>query len=147
MAEEQIDTKQEPLEKVLWKSADKLRKNIDAVEYNHAVIGLIFLKYISDSFEDLFKKLESQKSDGADPKDNDKYKAGFCAAVSIEKVKELDYVLTPGRYVGLPAEEDDFNFEERFASLKTWLEKQIAEEKDLNDLIIKNLSKIGISKK
>ena len=43
--------KEEPLEKQLWKSAVKLWKNIDAAEYKHVVLGLIFLKYISDSFE------------------------------------------------------------------------------------------------
>ena len=48
---------EEPLEKQLWKAADKLRKNIDAAEYKHVVLGLIFLKYISDSFEELFAKL------------------------------------------------------------------------------------------
>lgn len=37
------------LEDALWKSADKLRKNIDAAEYKHIVLGLIFLRYISDS--------------------------------------------------------------------------------------------------
>ena len=42
------EIKVEPLEKQLWKSADKLRKNIDAAEYKHVVLGLIFLKYISD---------------------------------------------------------------------------------------------------
>ena len=41
---------EEPLEKQLWKAADKLRKNIDAAEYKHIVLGLIFLKYISDAF-------------------------------------------------------------------------------------------------
>ena len=40
-------TKEEPLEKQLWKTADKLRKNIDAAEYKHVVLGLIFLKYIA----------------------------------------------------------------------------------------------------
>ena len=45
--------KEEPLEKQLWKAADKLRKNIDAAEYKHIVLGLIFLQYISDSFEEL----------------------------------------------------------------------------------------------
>ena len=41
----------EPLEKQLWKAADKLRKNIDAAEYKHVALGLIFLKYIPVSSE------------------------------------------------------------------------------------------------
>lgn len=49
----------EPLEKQLWKAADKLRKNIDAAEYKHVVLGLIFLRYISVSFEDLYNKLKA----------------------------------------------------------------------------------------
>jgi len=75
---------------------------------------------------------------------NGKYEdiAGFCAAASITKVKELDYVLTPGRYVGLPDDEDDFNFNERFSALKAELETQIAEEQTLNKVIAENLSKI-----
>ena len=69
--------KEEPLEKQLWKAADKLRKNIDAAEYKHVVLGLIFLKYISDSFEEVFAKLISGVGDyaGADPEDKDEYKA------------------------------------------------------------------------
>ena len=69
--------KEEPLEKQLWKAADKLRKNIDAAEYKHVVLGLIFLKYISDSFEELFTKLQGGAGDyaGADPEDKDEYKA------------------------------------------------------------------------
>jgi type I restriction enzyme M protein len=46
--------KEEPLETQLWKTADKLRKNIDAAEYKHVVLGLIFLRYISDAFEGLY---------------------------------------------------------------------------------------------
>lgn len=67
----------EPLEKQLWKAADKLRKNIDAAEYKHIVLGLIFLKYISDSFEELFTKIQAGKGDykNADPEDKDEYKA------------------------------------------------------------------------
>ncbi|MDK7374810.1 class I SAM-dependent DNA methyltransferase [Weeksella virosa] len=71
---------------------------------------------------------------------------GFCASVTLDKVRELDYVLTPGRYVGLPDEEDDFNFVERFTSLKTTLEEQLAREAELNTIIAENLSKIELPK-
>ncbi len=55
MAKKNGNGTEEPLEKQLWKAADKLRKNIDAAEYKHVVLGLIFLKYISDAFEELFE--------------------------------------------------------------------------------------------
>jgi type I restriction enzyme M protein len=73
----QTTPKEEPIEKQLWKSADKLRKNIDAAEYKHVVLGLIFLKYISDAFEELRAKLLKGEGDyaGADPEDRDEYKA------------------------------------------------------------------------
>lgn len=63
------------LEKQLWKAADKLRKNIDAAEYKHVVLGLIFLRYISDAFEALHTKLLAEKDQGADPEDRDEYRA------------------------------------------------------------------------
>ncbi|MDV6346498.1 class I SAM-dependent DNA methyltransferase [Nitrosomonas sp. Is35] len=71
------EIKQEPLEKQLWKAADKLRKNIDAAEYKHVVLGLMFLKYISDAFEELHDRLEKGEGDlaGADPEDKDEYQA------------------------------------------------------------------------
>ncbi|HML64953.1 MAG TPA: class I SAM-dependent DNA methyltransferase [Dysgonomonas sp.] len=74
MAKQKIVT-EEPLEKQLWKTADKLRKNIDAAEYKHVVLGLIFLKYISDAFEELYGKLKAEEAQGADPEDKDEYKA------------------------------------------------------------------------
>jgi len=66
---------EEPIEKQLWKAADKLRKNIDAAEYKHIVLGLIFLKYISDAFEKMHNKLVSGEGDfaDADPEDRDEY--------------------------------------------------------------------------
>lgn len=239
------NNKEETIEKQLWKAADKLRKNIDAAEYKHIVLGLIFLKYISDAFEDHHAKLEKGEGEfsGADPEDRDEYKAeniffvppsarwsylqkraklpeigkdvdaamdaierdnaslkdvlpkvfargnldpaslgglidlisnvsmtqgnasttlrqaqsassaannykdvrGFCNSASVESVKELDYVLTPGRYVGLPDDEDDFDFNERFTTLKAEFEEQLKEEERLNKLINENLERIEIS--
>ena len=71
MSNKNTDAQKEPLEKQLWKAADKLRKNIDAAEYKHIVLGLIFLKYISDAFESLYEKLKKGEGDyaGADPED------------------------------------------------------------------------------
>lgn len=59
----------------LWKMADALRGSMDAAEYKHVVLGLIFLKYISDAFEELHAKLQSEKKQGADPEDPDEYRA------------------------------------------------------------------------
>lgn len=58
-------------EQKLFKAADKLRKNIDAAEYKHVVLGLVFLKYISESFTELFDKLEADEY--SDPEDRDEY--------------------------------------------------------------------------
>jgi len=62
-------------EEKLWQAADKLRSNMDAAEYKHVVLGLIFLKYISDAFKELHEKLSAEKSQGADPEDPDEYQA------------------------------------------------------------------------
>ena len=77
MAKNDNKNQEEPLEKQLWKAADKLRKNIDAAEYKHIVLGLIFLKYISDAFEGLYQRLQKGEGDyaSADPEDRDEYKA------------------------------------------------------------------------
>lgn len=60
-------------EQKLWAAADKLRSNMDAAEYKHVVLGLIFLKYISDAFEELHKELEKDKD--SDPEEVDEYTA------------------------------------------------------------------------
>jgi hypothetical protein len=59
----------------LWAAADALRNNMDAAEYKHVLLGLIFLKYISDAFESKHAELEGQKKQGADPEDRDEYRA------------------------------------------------------------------------
>ncbi len=59
----------------LWAAADALRGSMDAAEYKHVVLGLIFLKYISDAFVEYHAKLVADRSQGADPEDPDEYRA------------------------------------------------------------------------
>jgi type I restriction enzyme M protein len=61
------------LEAKLWATADKLRGHMDAAEYKHVVLGLIFLKYISDAYQELYEHLS--QDDYADPEDRDEYLA------------------------------------------------------------------------
>lgn len=73
------DNKQKPntasvgFEEKLWATADKMRNNMDPAEYKHVILGLIFLKYISDSFEEKHKELSD--SEYSDPEDRDEYLA------------------------------------------------------------------------
>ena len=60
-------------EEIIWRAADKLRGNLSASEYEGVVLGLIFLKYISDKFEAKYKEL--QEDEYADPEDKDEYEA------------------------------------------------------------------------
>jgi type I restriction enzyme M protein len=68
-----MSEEQDNLNNKLWAAADKLRNNMDASEYKHVILGLIFLKFISDSFETTYSKLKSD--DLADPEDKDEYLA------------------------------------------------------------------------
>jgi type I restriction enzyme M protein len=62
-------------EQKLWAAADKLRNNMDAAEYKHVVLGLIFLKYISDAFSEVYNELKNDPEKLADPEDIDEYNA------------------------------------------------------------------------
>ena len=68
----------------LWRMADSLRGNMDSAEYKHVVLGLIFLKYISDAFEVTYAQLELQHEEGADPEDPDEYRAQSVFSVPPE---------------------------------------------------------------
>ena len=59
----------------LWQMADALRGSMDSGEYKHVTLGLLFLKYISDAFEEQHARLEAEKKQGADPEDPDEYRA------------------------------------------------------------------------
>ncbi len=122
---------EEPLEKKLWQAADKLRKNMDAAEYKHVVLGLIFLKYISDAFEELHAKLKEGKGEyeGADPEDKNEYIA-----------EKVFYVPPPARWAylqgraKLPSIGKDIDdamdaIEKENPSLKGVLPKVYAQEK------------------
>lgn len=75
----------------LWQMADALRGSMDAAEYKHVVLGLIFLKYISDAFEEQHAKLVAEQDQGADPEDPDEYRAQniFWLPHAGNKVHEL----------------------------------------------------------
>lgn len=70
---------QKPFEQILWAAADKLRKNIDAAEYKHYVLGLLFLKYVSDAFEELYLKIVNKEGEHAydDPEDKLVYSSQY----------------------------------------------------------------------
>src|SRR5205823_13560966 len=69
--EEKINGANLGFEGKLWKAADKLRSNMDAADYKHVVLGLLFLKYISDAFTEVHQKLE--KDQASNPEDVDEY--------------------------------------------------------------------------
>jgi type I restriction enzyme M protein len=120
--------KENRLDKVLF---------IDARNLGH----LINRRTLEFTDEDIAKIAETYHS-WRDKSDKYKDTPGFCKAVALDEIREKDYVLTPGRYIGLPEDEDDFDFVERFGKLKAELEEQMKEEVRLNDLIRDNLAKL-----
>lgn len=121
-------TTDEPLEKQLWKAADKLRKNIDAAEYKHIVLGLIFLKYISDAFEELFAKLQGGQGEyaGADPEDKDEYMAEN--VFFVPQVARWEYLMAHAKdtTIGKTVDEAMDSIEKENPSLKNVLPKVYA---------------------
>ncbi|MEG0138020.1 MAG: class I SAM-dependent DNA methyltransferase, partial [Bacilli bacterium] len=91
----------------LWKAADKLRGSMDAGEYKHVVLGLIFLKYVSDAFETKFLELKEDKY--ADEEDKDEYTSEYIFWVPKEARWEYikQYTNSPeiGKVIDIAMEE------------------------------------------
>lgn len=130
------------------KANGKYRNRRDEILFIDARnMGHLINRRTREFSKDDIEKIASTYHNWRNPDGNYEDIKGFCNSASIEKVRELDYVLTPGRYVGLPDEEDDFDFEERFIKLKVEFEKQLKEEEELNRQILENLKKISIEEK
>jgi type I restriction enzyme M protein len=131
MAKSKKEVKEQPVEQALWASADKLRKNMDAAEYKHIVLGLIFLKYISDNFYELFHKLEAGEGDyaGADPNDPYEYHAENVFYVPPEA--RWDYLQGRAKLASIGKDIDDAmdTIEKDNPSLKGVLPREYAKEK------------------
>ena len=207
MAKKKENTTSIGFEDAIWRAADKLRGNLNASEYEGVVLGLIFLKYISDKFEAKFKELSEDEY--ADVEDKDEYEAdgvffvpqearwkfgippagkvlfvdarnmgtmvtravrelqqdditkiastfeafrnetledekGFCAVKTLQDIAAQDFILTPGRYVGIAEQEDDGEpFAEKMQRLTSELSGLFAESHRLEDEIKKQLGSIG----
>jgi hypothetical protein len=86
-------------EQKLWLAADELRSNMDAAEYKHVVLGLIFLKYISDSFEEHHGKLIAGEGEyaGANPEDPDEYRAETSSGFRPPRVGAISRIAPSNR--------------------------------------------------
>lgn len=107
----------------LWQMADGLRNNMDAAEYKHVVLGLIFLKYISDAFEAKHAELETQRKKGADPEDPDEYKAASIFWVPKEARWSYLKANAPQPTIGTLVDDAMAAIERDNPSLKTVLPK------------------------
>ena len=110
----------------LWQMADGLRNNMDAAEYKHVVLGLIFLKYISDAFEAKHAELEAQRKKGADPEDPDEYRAVSIFWVPPEARWQYLKSMAPQPTIGQLVDDAMTAIERDNASLKGVLPKDYA---------------------
>lgn len=113
------------LEKTLWASADKLRNNMDAAEYKHVVLGLIFLKYISDSFLEVYNELITDEL--SEPEDKDEYMSRnvfFVPSVARWNYLQLERAKLPS--IGKDIDDAMEAIEKENPSLKSVLPKDYA---------------------
>ena len=110
----------------LWRMADTLRGSLDAAEYKHVVLGLIFLKYISDAFEERHAVLEAERGEGADPEDPDEYRAENIFWVPREARWERLRALARQPAIGRAVDDAMAGIERDNAALKDVLPKDYA---------------------
>ncbi len=116
----------------LWKMADALRGSMDAAEYKHVVLGLIFLKYISDAFEEKHACLESERAEGADPEDPDEYRA-----------ENIFWVPSEARWTHIKAEARQPTIGQRVDDAMTAIER---DNPSLKDVLPKNYARQALDK-
>jgi type I restriction enzyme M protein len=109
-------------------TADKLRNNMDAAEYKHVVLGLIFLKYISDAFTEVYSELKSDPEKLADPEDVDEYRARH--AFWVPAKARWDYLQKNAKQpsIGITIDDAMDAIERENTSLKGVLPKNYARE-------------------
>ncbi len=110
----------------LWAAADALRNNMDAAEYKHIVLGLIFLKYISDAFEAKHAELDADRKSGADPEDPDEYRAVSIFWVPPEARWQYLKSMAPQPTIGTLVDDAMTSIERDNPSLKGVLPKDYA---------------------
>jgi type I restriction enzyme M protein len=131
----------------LWSMADALRNNMDAAEYKHIVLGLIFLKYISDAFEAKHAELEEQRNKGADPEDPDEYRAASIFWVPKEARWAHLMANAPQPKIGTIVDDAMTAIERDNSSLKGVLPKDYARlglDKQRLGHLINHVSNIGL---
>jgi type I restriction enzyme M protein len=131
----------------LWAAADALRNNMDAAEYKHVVLGLIFLKYISDAFEAKHAELDAEKAQGADPEDPDEYRAVGIFWVPKEARWSYLKAKAPQPTIGKIVDDAMSAIERDNASLKAVLPKDYARpglDKQRLGQLINLVSDIGL---
>jgi type I restriction enzyme M protein len=131
----------------LWRAADGLRNNMDAAEYKHVVLGLIFLKYISDAFETKHAELDVQRGEGADPEDPDEYRAENIFWVPLEARWSYLKAAAPQPTIGQIVDDAMAAIERDNPSLKSVLPKDYARpglDKQRLGQLINLVSDIGL---
>ena len=134
-------------EQKLWAAADALRNNMDAAEYKHVVLGLIFLKYISDAFEAKHAELVALQAEGADPEDPDEYRAANIFWVPKEARWSYLKANAPQPTIGKLVDDAMVAIERDNPSLKDVLPKDYARpglDKERLGQLINLISDIGL---